>query len=157
VSDEFTRRLPAAAIRALRAAGWLPQRSVDIQGWHRVLGGEGFLLHPLARRVLANFGGLRVWPPVSVGAFRNADILFEPALAGSGMIDIAENLKNMFGQDFYPIAEWITNSTVFLGSAGMVVDDHDVDVVHVADTFEEALNVMLMADRELPMLHEHRR
>jgi hypothetical protein len=155
--DEFAAELPAAALHALRGAGWTPARSVDIRPWHEVLGAEGFVLHPLAKRVLTNFGGLTVRPPVAVGTFRNGDILFEPVLAGSGMFDIAENLKQMFGQEFYPIAEWITNSTVFLGAAGMVVDDHDVDVVHVGDTFDEALRVMLLADRELRVLHEYRR
>ncbi|MEU4481732.1 SUKH-3 domain-containing protein [Micromonospora sp. NPDC023966] len=155
MAQDFTSRLPAAAVQALRAAGWAPDRSVDVRGWHEILGAEGFVLHPLARQVLENFGGLRVTPPVAVGAFRNSDILFEPELAGSGMFDIAVELKKMFGQDFYPIAEWITNSTVFLGSAGTVVDDHDVEVLHVADSFADALRVMLLADREPPVLHTY--
>ncbi|MDZ5446709.1 SUKH-3 domain-containing protein [Micromonospora sp. 4G57] len=157
MAQDFTSRLPAAAVQALRAAGWAPDRSVDVRAWHEILGAEGFVLHLLARQVLENFGGLRVTPPVAVGAFRNSDVLFEPELAGSGMFDIAVELKKMFGQDFYPIAEWITNSTVFLGSAGMVVDDHDVEVLHVADSFEDALRVMLLADREPPVLHTYSR
>ena len=143
------------AVRALRAAGWAPERSMDVRRWHDTLGAEGFVLHPLAERVLASLGGLHVRPPVMVGAFRNSDIVFEPELAGSGMLDVAVNLKNMFGQEFYPVAEWITGSSVFLGSSGMVVDDHDVDILHVADTFEEALSVMLLANRELRVLHEY--
>lgn len=41
---------------------------------------------------------------------------------------------------------------IYLGSNGMVVGYHDVELLLVADSFEDALHVMLMADRPLPVL-----
>ena len=113
------------------------------------------MLFDLAAEVLTGFGGLEVTPPVTHGEFENAPILFEPELAGSGSLDIAVELRTMFNQDFYPIAEWITSSCVYLGSAGKVVDYHDVELLSVADSFEEGLRVMLLADRALPVLRTY--
>jgi hypothetical protein len=148
----FDKALPENARTALRAAGWFPERSVPTDQWHQVLGGEGFVLFDLAADILASFGGLEVPPAVMIGEFRNAPIFFEPELAGSGSLDVAHELRDMFGQEFYPIAEWITSSCVYVGSKGTVVDYHDVELLHVADSFEDALRVMLLADRTLPVL-----
>jgi hypothetical protein len=144
--------LPDDAKGALTAAGWFPGRDVDPGRWHTVLGREGFVLRELTSAAVAGFGGLRVVPAVMNGAFRNAPILFEPELAGSGSLDIAHELRDEFGQDFYPIAEWITNGCVYLGSAGKVVVYHDTELLLVAESFGVALRVMLTADQALPVL-----
>ncbi|GAA4240393.1 hypothetical protein GCM10022254_64840 [Actinomadura meridiana] len=102
--------------------------------------------------MVASFGGLQVAPAVMDGAFRNAPILFEPELAGSGSLDVTQTLHGEFGQDFYPIAEWITNSCVFLGSVGKVVVHHDAELLLVGESFGDALRVMLTADQVLPVL-----
>jgi hypothetical protein len=152
---DYSRRLPPAALGALYESGWRPERSVSVDVWHDVLGAEGFVLHSMAREVLTGFGGLLVPTAVEVGAFRNGPILFEPELAGSGSLDIAHELRQMFEHDFYPIAEWITNSCVYLGSRGKVVDHHDVDLLGIGESFEAALHVMLLADRSLPVLRTY--
>lgn len=153
--NDFINGLPDSARSALLTAGWRPDRRIDVGQWHETLGAEGFVLSDLAMDVLTSFGGLEVAPPVMHGEFENAPVLFDPELAGSGSLDIAEELRGMFNQDFYPIAEWITSSCVYLGSAGKVVDYHDVELLSVADSFAEALHVMLMADRALPVLRTY--
>ncbi|HZB28713.1 MAG TPA: SUKH-3 domain-containing protein [Streptosporangiaceae bacterium] len=152
---DFVQGLPQSAKEALLRAGWRPDRRVDVDQWHETLSAEGFVLFDLAADVLATFGGLEVHPAIMHGEFENAPILFEPELAGSGSLDIALELRTMFDQDFYPIAEWITSSCVSLGSAGIVVDYHDVELLSVADSFEEGLRVMLLADRTLPLLRAY--
>jgi SUKH-3 immunity protein len=151
----FHESLPAEAREALITSGWSPDRQVPVERWHDVLGPEGFVLSPLVADLIGSLGGLEITPAVMEGDFLNAPILFEPELAGSGSFDVALELKDMFDQDFYPVAEWITSSCVYAGSRGKVVDHHDVELLDVADSFEDALRVMLLADRPLTVLRTY--
>ncbi|MCX5147988.1 MULTISPECIES: SUKH-3 domain-containing protein [unclassified Streptomyces] len=48
-----------AVVEELRAAGWEPGRSVDVDGWVAPLEEGGLAAHTAARAFLAEFGGLR--------------------------------------------------------------------------------------------------
>lgn len=146
ISDEYSPRVVAI----LRAAGWSPDRRVDIDPWQQVLGGEGYHLSDLVAEVLGSLGGLQVRPTVP-GPYA-APLLFEPVLAGSGALDVAEDFEARFGQRFYPIAEWISNSCVFLGERGKVVSYDDIELLDIADTFPAALDVFLLAAAEPTVL-----
>lgn len=144
--------LSPATRRVLEASGWSPNRRVSIEAWNSVLRAEGYQLSPLAEEVLRGLGGLRV-RPVFTGNYVH-DLLFEPELAGSGAYDIAEEFENRFGQQFYPIAEWISNACVFLGDHGKVVSYDDIERLDIADTFTEALDVLLLGIREPRVIPE---
>ncbi|CAM3102431.1 SUKH-3 domain-containing protein [Stackebrandtia soli] len=52
--------LSAESVRTLESAGWFPGRRVDVTGLCAKLEGEGFVVHGVARRFLAEFSGLRI-------------------------------------------------------------------------------------------------
>ncbi|MEV6907738.1 SUKH-3 domain-containing protein [Amycolatopsis sp. NPDC051071] len=132
--------------RLLEGSGWSRDRRVSIGAWDAILRGEGYRLSPCAEEILRGLGGLRV-RPVGTGPYTH-DLLFEPELAGSGAYDIAEQFEEQFGQRFYPIAEWISNACVFLGDAGKVVSYDDIERLDIADTFADALDIILLGVRE---------
>ncbi|MDX8048573.1 SUKH-3 domain-containing protein [Lentzea sp. BCCO 10_0798] len=130
----------------LEAAGWYPGRNVSIEAWDDVLRSEGHRLSPAAKEVLTSLGGLTVTP--SPAAKYGERLHFEPELAGAGAYDIAERFEVLFGQTFYPIAEWVSNSIVYLGDRGKVVSWDHVEPLDIADSFTEALDVMLVGTRD---------
>ena len=132
-------------LKALQASGWTPDRRTPVEQWDQVLRSEGYYLSDIAREVLESLGGLRIHP-VRKGPY-TADLLFEPELAGSGAYDIAEELEGLFHQRFYPVAEWISNSCVFVGEKGKVASYDDIETLDIADSVGEALDVMLLASR----------
>lgn len=135
------------AVRSLlEAAGWRPGRTVPVDAWDEVLRREGHLLSPLAAEILTGLGGLEVHPGPAA-KFRQP-LLFEPELAGSGAYDIAEQFEAQYGQSFYPIAEWISASVVYIGHLGKVVSYDDIERLDIADSFAEALEVILLGVRE---------
>lgn len=131
--------------RALRDAGWSKERCISIDGWDQLLGAEGFQLSASSREVLETLGELRV-RPVATGRYSHP-LLFEPVLAGGGSFDIAGYFADRFTQTFYPVAEWISNACVFVGDRGTVVSYDDIEMLHIADSFQEALNVMILSSR----------
>jgi SUKH-3 immunity protein len=138
--------LSPAVLDLLRASGWHPDRYVAVDAWNAVLSAEGYHLSATAEGVLSALGGLRVKPAFS-GEYAH-DLLFEPELAGSGAYDIAEEFEARYGQRFYPIAEWISNACVFLGEHGKTVSYDDIERLDIADTFPEALDVLLLGTRK---------
>ncbi len=128
-------------VRALVASGWSRDRQVSVDAWQRVLAREGYVLSDVAGAVLRSFGGLEVRPLVR-GPYSHP-LLFEPVLAGGGAYDVAAEFEALFGQRFYPVAEWITNACVFVGEAGTVVSYDDVEWLEIADSFGAALEMML--------------
>ncbi|KAA2265096.1 hypothetical protein F0L68_05395 [Solihabitans fulvus] len=132
-------------VRALTASGWEPGRHVDVEPWDRVLRSEGYHLSELVRDLLESLGGLRVHP-VGQGEYRAA-LLFEPELAGSGAYDIAEELEDMFHQRFYPVAEWISNSCVFVGERGQVASYDDIEMLDLGNTVNDAVELIVVCSR----------
>ncbi|GLZ31964.1 hypothetical protein Lesp02_41520 [Lentzea sp. NBRC 105346] len=141
VVDGFSPELVAA----LEASGWTRDRRVDIEQWDAVLSVEGYHLSDVARELLESLGDLRV-QPVFEGEYRSS-LYFEPEAAGAGAIDIAEELEGLFGQRFYPLAEWISASCVFVGEHGKVASYDDVEMLDIGDTVNEGLEVMVLGTR----------
>lgn len=107
-----------------------------------MLGGEGFVLSTLARELLEGLGGLRV-PSPGTGPYR-ADLLVESELAGSGALDIADEVETLYGQRFYSLAEWISDSCVFVGEHGHMASCDDIETLDLWETVAEALNLIVL-------------
>lgn len=145
--------LPPAALEVLLDAGWTPERRVPTDRWDDVLIAEGFHPSDIASALLAQLGGLQVTPPRDAGAaFANEGILFDPVLAGTGSVDIAERLTVLTGQDFYPLAEWVAASCVYVGSEGCMCGYRDGEIFGIGESVREGLRVMLLADAPLTVL-----
>ncbi len=147
--------LPAGAVTALRESGWQPGRRVPTDHWDATLRAEGFELNDVARDLLEQLGGLRVNPPREPAAsFPNEAILFEPVLAGTGSLDIAQRLTGLTGQDFYPLAEWVAASCVYAGSGGRICGYRDGEIFDIGASPSAGLRTMLLADSPLRALEQ---
>ncbi|MET8763150.1 SUKH-3 domain-containing protein [Lentzea sp. NPDC004782] len=142
VVDSFSPELVAV----LEASGWTRGRRVDIEPWHEVLGSEGYHLSDVARELLETLGDLSVHPAPQ--AKYRADLSFDPELAGAGAVDIAQELEGLFHQRFYPLAEWISASCVFVGEHGKVASYDDVEMLDIGDTVNAAFEAMLLGAGE---------
>jgi hypothetical protein len=111
------------------------------------------VLSDLASDILSQLGGLRVSPPaVPAAAFENEAVLFEPVLADTGSADIAMRLHELTGQTFYPLAEWVSASCVYIGSEGRVCDHRHGEILSVGENLYEGLRVVLPAERPLEVM-----
>jgi hypothetical protein len=67
----------SAAEKALRKAGWRPGREVDTARWRERFAAGGVVMHAVAERFLAEFGGLRFrgrwWRVLSVAEVVDLD------------------------------------------------------------------------------------
>lgn len=104
-------RFPEDLETALRAAGWSPDRRVDLAAWRASLPEFGW--HDAAERFLHEFGGLRIevgGPGVNVA---RVPFEFDPDLAIGEEERFAE-LSDVFGPKFFPVGE-LANGEFFLG------------------------------------------
>jgi SUKH-3 immunity protein of toxin-antitoxin system len=141
VVDSFSPELVAV----LEASGWTRGRHVDIGPWDEVLSSEGYHLSDVARELLETLGDLTVQPTPQ--AQYRAALSFDPELAGAGAIDIAQELEGLFGQRFYPLAEWVSASCVFVGEKGKVASYDDVEMLEIGDTVTEGFEAILLGTR----------
>lgn len=113
----------ATVLGALRQAGWRPDRSVDTAHWIDVLEREGYQANEAATAALGSFGGLVIEPVNTEGPnFRNVEPLdVDPILAGSGHRVLADELTGALGGQWFPFAEWLSSSSVFVRGDGWVV------------------------------------
>ncbi|MFF3767747.1 SUKH-3 domain-containing protein [Streptomyces sp. NPDC001922] len=140
----FGQRWSRETERLLRKAGWRPGRSVSTAEWERGLQEhDGFEIHPMAQRFLAEFGGLTVtlWFPGSVKPVR-VEVSFDPALAKWDQ-EIFEVLSEQAGAGLYPLG-MTNNRNTYLGMAptGEVYTGMD-DAYFLAETGEQALEKLL--------------
>jgi hypothetical protein len=152
--DVGPRGFPEPVEAALEAAGWAPDRQVDISAWVDELGAQGYRLSDLAAHALRQYGGLEVRPVNTVGPnFDNDEPLhIDPILAGSGHYALAEELAQQLGGDWYPLGEWISSSSVFVNPAGWVVATGLGWIWELGGSVEDAIEFALMAHHPLRCL-----
>ncbi|MFF3767748.1 SUKH-3 domain-containing protein [Streptomyces sp. NPDC001922] len=99
----------------LEEAGWYPGRSVSTAEWERGLRErDGFEIHPMAQRFLAEFGGLNVTRLyVSTFLEERAEVILDPALA-KGNRESFEVLSADVGAELYPLG-MTANRKAYLG------------------------------------------
>ncbi|MFJ2754819.1 SUKH-3 domain-containing protein [Nocardioides sp. NPDC087217] len=148
-------RLSPDVLGALAAAGWTPERKIDIKGWVEPLEAEGYRLHPLAEEVLARVGGLTIDPIRECGPnFANDEpYSFDPLAAGVGQRALAAEIEDLLGGQYFPVGEWLSYSSVFVEAGGRVVAAGMGWIWELGATFEESLQLAIGADRPLVCLH----
>jgi hypothetical protein len=144
-------KVSSESVEALRRAGWHEDRQADVSEWVEQLAGQGYLINDMARQVLTLFGGLSVEPVNEVGPnFENGEPLnFDPIDAGFGHHVLAEELHESLGGNWYPIAEWISFSSVFVEDSGWTVATGLGWIWELGKSIAEAIDLALLARRPL--------
>ncbi|MET9261289.1 SUKH-3 domain-containing protein [Amycolatopsis sp. NPDC004079] len=141
-------------LEELRASGWTPSRDVDISSWVTALAPEGYRVSGVAAEALRSFGGLMLGPINVEGPnFSNDEPLnVDPVLAGFGHFALAEELSRELGDVWYPLGEWLSSSSVFVGESGHVVATGLGWIWELGESVEEAVEFALRAHRPLRCL-----
>lgn len=126
--------------RALREAGWHPDRAVSTAEWEKALS-EHVEISEAARKFLAEFGGL-VIERREVEGRKLSPIRLNP-LAAKEDEEIFEELGELAGVELYPIGE-TNNMNMYLGMSadGSVYGGMD-QVTCIADSGDAALEKMI--------------
>lgn len=147
-------RFSAAVRRELVTGGWAPERSVDIAEWVEELGEQGYRLNEAADTILHAFGGLS-FGPINIDGpnFSNDEpLVVDPILAGFGHRQLAEELEAALGGNWYPVAEWLSSSSVYVEDSGWFVATGMGWIWDLGHSIEEAVEFALMANHPLRCL-----
>lgn len=125
-------KFSAEVLAALAAAGWTPDREVDVANLLSVLEESGFRPHPLAREVLESFRGLVVEPVNREGpGFPNGEPLTFDPLAAADHLSPLKELEEVLGGHYYPLGEWLSCSNVYLEAGGRMVADDSGQIIEL--------------------------
>ncbi|MFD5508544.1 SUKH-3 domain-containing protein [Streptomyces sp. NPDC127051] len=104
-------------VEELRAAGWQPGRSVDVEGWVEPLEAGGLVAHAAARTFLAEFGGLRFMFSGPGVECARAPFLLDPSVC-EGEEEVFLEWGEELALSLFPIGEWSE------GVAFLAIDEH---------------------------------
>jgi hypothetical protein len=124
----------------LSQSGWSEDRCVEIDQWVEQLESEGFTLIPDVKRILREFGGLKI-PPVKAPSdtFAKGQFYFDPVSAASGDFDKIEYWQNHLGITLSPFAEGSKAEMLLLASDGRVFASYHAILFLVGSSFEDAV------------------
>jgi hypothetical protein len=142
--------------RLLRASGWFEGRTVPalVEAWRAELETPGgFALSPAARQVLSEFGGLHIQAKGAGIACARSDIDLNPLLAKCEE-DRFSSFNCLQGKQLFPLGEAdLGHLFVAIDGGGNVYLVMQF-VVYVADSFDAALEVLLLG-KKTKLLEEH--
>ncbi|GAA2163167.1 hypothetical protein GCM10010403_01790 [Glycomyces rutgersensis] len=115
---------------------------------------QGYDLSQVADSALRSFGGLEIMPSNEFGPnFSNdAPLIVDPILAGSGHRVLAEELERELGGSWYPFAEWLSGSSVFIRGDGWTVATGLEWIWELGTSLESAIEFAVRAHRPLVCL-----
>lgn len=147
-------RFSAPVLAELEAAGWTPERAIDISAWTDELGSQGYRLSEVVSAALRSFGELSIGPINTQGPnFTNDEPLnVDPILAGSGHYALAEELERELAGSWYPFGEWLSYSSIFVNSSGWTVATGMGWIWELGTSIEDAIEFALMAHHPLRCL-----
>ncbi|MHA6763932.1 SUKH-3 domain-containing protein [Streptacidiphilus sp. PAMC 29251] len=132
---------------ALVAAGWSPNRYVDMSLQSEDFARWGVPMHTCARRILEQLYGLKIEPFVLEGENYSVDSLdFNPNAAAE--MDVILELNHLFGDDFFPVALMYV-SGIYVSAAGVTVCSQQDEFWKVGDKFSESLDRLICAEGEI--------
>ncbi len=139
--------------QTLRAAGWTPERSVDVTRWLDLFQREGVPALPAAISILESFGDLSVKPTRSdTSVFSPSRIDFDPQrfyFPGEG--EFFRGGEGPLGVNGCPIGERGDQSGLVLLEDGRLVEDLGQWTFRIlGHDFEDALVHMILADHLPP-------
>ncbi len=110
----------------------------------------GFSFNAHAESVISTLYGLRVHPvDTESGEFINDDpLILKPELCRRHR-SAAELIQKELGGNYVPLGWWLSSSYVFMEDSGRVVGYLGGLVWRLGESVEDALNLMVRADRPL--------
>jgi hypothetical protein len=128
-----------------RAAGWLPERCVEIAVWDAALRTQGFQFFPAAERIVAGVGGLTVRGPARAETrWYPREITFDPVIGGDGEFDRFEQWQQLVGQRLYPLADLNPRLCVMVAEDGVIFAGQMNLFYRYGHTFEEAMELFFL-------------
>ena len=120
-------KLSEAAKTGLLAAGWAPNRSIDISEYEEWLTQNGYVINDLIRAVLAEFGGLHLVIPCFGDEALVMRYFDKNALKDSADFDVIEAEQNTFIENIR-ILEKYTSGDVLI-PIGQSYSKHIVNMI----------------------------
>ncbi|MVU82307.1 hypothetical protein GPX89_34360 [Nocardia sp. ET3-3] len=141
------------------AAGWTPDRRIDVTDWFADLDDQGYLMSPAAVEILESFGKLALRPPEAPEALWGADpIFFDPLEVGDGNYDRYADLEAKVGHRMSPLAAKSSGtSSLLILDDGRVVSDDVLGLRLLGTTFPEAVDLVLRRYRRPEFLLRYAR
>lgn len=138
---------------ALKDRGWFEGRAVDLTEVVATLTALGYKVDNDAKDILGSLLGISVDPIVVDGHFKNDEpLVIDPIGVGRRGFGEASELENLLGTSFLPLGWWLCRSHVFFSSSGIVVAYSPGVVWHLGTNLDEAIDLMLLANRPLVRL-----
>jgi hypothetical protein len=135
--------------KALREAGWYPGRRAEVEKW-APLTDEGYVFHVMAREILTSLDDLTIVPLNEHGPnFFNGDPFVVDPFHGSGSREIAVDVEEILGGEYFPLGSWMSRATVFVDQSGRVAAAGVGPIWDLGATFEEALELIVRSQRPL--------
>ncbi|MFD3456302.1 SUKH-3 domain-containing protein [Streptomyces sp. NPDC058691] len=132
---------------ALVAAGWFPGRFVDMSATAQQFEQWGATMHPLARSILEQLGGLLVGPFVEEGVNYSVEpFVFDPVKTAE--MNIVDELNECFGGPFFPVALMYVNG-IYVSASGLTVCSLQYENWELGWSFGEALERLVCAEGEI--------
>ncbi|MFJ3502060.1 MULTISPECIES: SUKH-3 domain-containing protein [unclassified Streptomyces] len=140
---------------SLEAAGWHPDRRVDISRWVNMLEERGFRLNPLALQIWENLGGLtiRSSPVRDPGS----SLYVDPVDACVDAPEESEELADVYGASFSPLGMWSIQYRSWISESGRVLAIGPGIVWELGKTFPEALHFVVIGESPPRLLSGGRR
>jgi hypothetical protein len=136
----------------LRAAGWTPDRRVDITGWVEGLSRDGIEVFPHTEAILRNFGRLRLGHKLRGGPSRQ-DFSVDPT-TWLGEDEHIRDIETAIGRRLNPLGETMGAALLGVLDDGAVIAEMDGDVVEIGTSWREALDYLIVRPGPAPKLAE---
>lgn len=152
MSERAEERFSTQTLEMLREAGWFPGRDVS----RDLKLPRGFKPFPAALKVLAEFGNLRIGRDGPGIEFRRKPVILDPMLV-AGEDDRYAEFSRLLGVGLYPLGETAD------GHAFLAIDELGRvffifgDMFFVGDSFESALENLLLGKKMPPVVDEEGR
>jgi hypothetical protein len=138
----------------LRAAGWSPDRAVNIDEWVTRLRQDGNHVSPVAEAILERFGGLELRHRLDGGASR-FDLSLNPA-TWYGERDRVLDIEQVLTSPACPLGEFSGDAMLAVLEDGRVVSAFGGDMNLVGDDWSRALDLITLGRGEfLPLAKDY--
>ncbi|MFD8975416.1 MULTISPECIES: SUKH-3 domain-containing protein [unclassified Streptomyces] len=140
---------------SLEAAGWHPERQVDITRWVDMLEERGFRLNALALRIWENLGGLRIRS--SPVRDPQSSLYIDPVDACIDAPEESEKLAEVYGASFSPLGMWSIQHRSWISESGRVLAIGPGIVWELGTSFPEVLHFVVIGEAPPRVLSGGRR
>ena len=130
------------AEEVLRAAGWTPERQVDITEWTDALRRDGVEVSPHAEAILRKFGRIRLGHRGRGGPSRQDFSVDPTSWLGEG--EHVRDIEAAIGHRLSPLGETMGAAMLGVLDDGAVIAEMDGDVVQIGRSWRDALDYLIL-------------